>query len=178
MELKANIITVLEHQKILWITDQTRYTPNFYLCCEQTNKSLLWSGLMYRWSVYTNKSLLWFVHTVESFIWCELSNSSSHWFGLSNASMLNLVCTTLHHIFDLVWALQRTVAEPTSELLSWHTHTHVSLLTFCITALIYYIIINFTYASIKSTYITTVYTRYWECCLKYWWNMPGVRWSV
>ena len=39
------------------------------------------------------------------------------------------------------------------------THTYVRMLTFCITALIYYIIINLAYAFMKNTYITTVYTK-------------------
>ena len=48
------------------------------------------------------------------------------------------------------WTAQTTVTIAHT----WHT-----ILPFCITAIIYYIIINASYVFIKSTYITTVYTK-------------------
>ena len=44
------------------------------------------------------------------------------------------------------------------------THMYASLLTFCITLIIYYIIRNAAYAFIKSTYITIVYTKVLSTC--------------
>ena len=60
--------------------------------------------------------------------------------------------------------------EQSGQQLQLHTHsyTYAHMLTICITAIIYYIIINAAYEFIKSTYIPTVSTKVLSTILIKW----------